>query len=153
MGLSSTWNDKMEGGKSRSRRRSLGTAKRSNEALWQRIKSNVQAEEIGGTKAGQWSARKALIAVKRYKDAGGRYAGKKSASNSLRRWVKQDWRTKSGRPSHITGERYLPSRAFSSLSRGELASINRSKRRAMKQGRQYSRMSKRIASKVRKFRD
>ena len=140
----------MEGGKA-SRRR--GTARRTNETLWKRIKSKVQAEEIGGTRAGQWSARKALIAVKRYKDAGGRYIGKKSSSNSLRRWVKQDWTTKSGRPSHITGERYLPRRAFASLSRAELASVNRSKRRAMREGRQFSRMSRRIASKVRKFRD
>ena len=139
----------MDGGKSRNRR---GSAKRTNETLWKRIKSKVQSEEIGGTKAGQWSARKALIAVKRYKEAGGRYIGKKSKSNSLRKWVKQDWTTKSGRPSHLTGERYLPRRAFSSLSRGELASINRSKRKAMREGRQFSRMSKRIASKVRKFR-
>ena len=139
----------MERGR-RSRRR--GTARRTNETLWRRIKSKVQSEEIGGTRSGEWSARKALIAVKRYKDAGGRYIGKKSASNSLRRWVKQDWTTKSGKPSHVTGERYLPRRAFSSLSRGELASINRSKRRAMREGRQFSRMSRRIASKVRKFR-
>ncbi len=141
----------MEAGASPSRHR-RGSAKRTNETLWRRIKSKVQSEEIGGTRAGEWSARKALIAVKRYKDAGGRYVGKKSASNSLRRWVKQDWTTKSGKPSHITGERYLPRRAFSSLSRAELASINRSKRRAMREGRQFSRMPRRIASKVRKYR-
>ena len=133
-------------------RRSRQSAKRSNESLWQRIKSQVQAEETGGTRPGQWSARKALIAVKRYKDAGGRYVGPKQKSNSLRRWVKQDWTTKSGKPSHLTGERYLPRRAFRSLSRRELASVNRSKRRASREGRQYSRMSRRIASKVRKYR-
>jgi hypothetical protein len=141
----------MEGG-SGSPRRSRQTAKRSNEKLWQRIKSQVQAEEVGGTGRGQWSARKALVAVRRYKDAGGRYVGPKQRSNSLRRWVKQDWTTKSGKPSHVTGERYLPRRAFASLSRRELASVNRSKRRAMREGRQYSRMSRRIASKVRKYR-
>lgn len=141
----------MEAG-SFSPRRSRQTAKRSNESLWQRIKSQVQNEETGGTRAGQWSARKALIAVRRYKDAGGRYIGRRQRSNSLRRWVKQDWTTKSGKPSHVTGERYLPRRAFSSLSSRELASVNRSKRRAMREGRQFSRMSRRIVSKVRKYR-
>ena len=134
-----------------SRRRS-SSAKRTNETLWRRIKSQVQAQETGGTRAGEWSARKALIAVRRYKEAGGRYVGARSPSNSLHRWVQQDWTTKSGKPSHVTGERYLPRKAFKSLTRGELSSINRSKRRAMRQGKQFSRMSRRIASKVRKYR-
>lgn len=133
-----------------SRRRS--TAKRTNETLWKRIKTQVQSQETGGTRAGEWSARKALIAVRKYKEAGGRYVGARSRSNSLSRWVRQDWTTKSGMPSHVTGERYLPRKAFRSLTRGELSSINRSKRRAMKQGRQFSRMSRRIAYKVRKYR-
>ncbi len=48
------------------------TATKSNPALWHRIVERVKKENIGGTKSGQWSARKAQIAVKRYKDAGGR---------------------------------------------------------------------------------
>lgn len=125
---------------------------RTNPKLWEQVKQHILHEEIGGTKAGQWSARKALLAVREYKEKGGKYIGKKSPSNSLTKWVKQDWTTKSGKPSHITGERYLPRKAFKSLSKSELASINRSKRRAMKQGHQYSKMPSKIASKIRKYR-
>lgn len=130
----------------------MSTAVRSNEALWQRVKRSVISANVGGTRAGQWSARKAQIAVKRYKAAGGRYKGPKSSKNSLSKWSRQKWRTASGRPSHITGERYLPSKAFGALSSAELRSVNRSKRQAMKRGRQFSRMPSRIASKVKKYR-
>jgi hypothetical protein len=125
---------------------------RSNEPLWQRIKQSVIRESVGGTAAGQWSARKALIAVKRYKAAGGRYVGPRDSRNSLTRWVRQDWRTASGRPSHITGERYLPRKAFKALSASELRSINRSKKLAMSRGIQFSRMPRSISRKVKKYR-
>lgn len=130
----------------------MTSATRTNEKLWQRIKNKVKSENTGGTKSGQWSARKALIAVRRYKAAGGRYKGPKSKSNSLTRWVRQDWTTKSGKPSHVTGERYLPRKAFKSLTKSELASVNKLKRRAMRQGKQFSRMPKRISQKVKRFR-
>ena len=39
---------------------------RTNEALWKKIKRKVIAEEVAGTAAGAWSARKAQLAVKRY---------------------------------------------------------------------------------------
>lgn len=135
--------------KSRSRK----SATRTNEALWQRIVSRVKAEEVGGTRAGQWSARKAQIAVKRYKDAGGKYKGSKSPSNSLTRWSQQRWRTKSGRPSHITGERYLPAKAIDALTDAEYRSASRKKRADTRRGIQYSRMSKSISRKVRKYRE
>jgi hypothetical protein len=38
-----------------------------------RIVSNVKAAAVQGTGAGQWSARKAQLVAKRYKDAGGGY--------------------------------------------------------------------------------
>ncbi len=31
---------------------------------------------------------------------------------SLKAWIKQKWRTKSGKKSSITGERYLPEKAI-----------------------------------------
>ena len=46
------------------------TALRTDEALWQQIVKEVTAGDKGG-KAGQWSARKAQIAVANYKAAGG----------------------------------------------------------------------------------
>lgn len=34
------------------------------------------------------------LAVKYYKEAGGRYEGKKSSANKLSRWGKEDWQTR-----------------------------------------------------------
>lgn len=130
----------------------MSVARRSNEALWHRVVAEVKSESVAGTRSGEWSARKAQLAVRRYKSRGGRYRGPKSPRNSLTRWSRQRWRTRSGRPSHVTGERYLPERAIRALSPREYASVTRSKRRAMRRGQQYSRMSPRIASKVRRYR-
>ena len=71
---------------------------------------------------------------------------------SLRSWTKQKWRTKSGKKSSVTGERYLPSAAIRSLSAAEYAATTRAKRRDKKKGKQFSKQPKRIAAKVRRFR-
>ena len=47
----------------------MSTAKKSNPAKWKRIVAAVKAGTKGG-RAGQWSARKAQIAVARYKKSG-----------------------------------------------------------------------------------
>ena len=39
----------------------------------------------------------------------------KKSQRSLKSWTKQKWRTKSGKPSAKTGERYLPEKAIKSL--------------------------------------
>lgn len=104
------------------------SAKRTDEALWQRIKDSVTRKETAGTKAGQWSARKAQMAVRQYKEAGGGYSGPKKASNSLVQWSKQDWTTKSGKPSSETGERYLPRKAIEAMSAKDYARTTRAKR-------------------------
>ena len=104
-----------------------GVAKKSNPALWSRIVSSVKSGTKGGD-AGQWSARKSQLAVKKYKESGGKYSGKKSSDNSLSKWTKQEWGTKSGKPSKETGERYLPKKAISALTNAEYASTTRAKR-------------------------
>ena len=71
---------------------------------------------------------------------------------SLRSWSKQKWRTKSGKKSSVTGERYLPSAAIKALSPAEYAATTREKRKAKRQGKQFSKQPKRIAAKVRKYR-
>ena len=50
----------------------------SNPKLWETIKNKIMKMETGGTKAGQWSARKAQMAVKMYKEKGGGYNEKKN---------------------------------------------------------------------------
>lgn len=123
--------------------------------LWDKIVSEVKKGNKGGKK-GQWSARKAQLAVKRYKSRGGDYIGRKSPNNSLRKWTKQKWRTKSGRPSVVgprsTGERYLPEKAIKALSDKEYKKATRRKRRSLKKGEQYSRMSDSTSRKVRRYR-
>tara|TARA_Y100001970_G_C13413766_1_gene453208 strand:+ start:79 stop:324 length:246 start_codon:yes stop_codon:yes gene_type:complete len=71
---------------------------------------------------------------------------------SLKSWSKQKWRTKSGKKSSITGERYLPTAAIKSLTAAEYAATTRAKRRDKKKGKQHSKQPKRIAAKVRRFR-
>ena len=66
----------------------MAIAKKKNQALWNRIKSRIKAGSKGG-RPGQWSARKAQLAVLAYKKAGGGYSGKKSSKNSLKKWTKQ----------------------------------------------------------------
>ena len=105
----------------------MSVAKKKNPELWNRIVSSVKAGTKGGD-AGQWSARKAQLAVSKYKEAGGKYEGKKSSSNSLSKWTKQEWTTKSGKPSKETGERYLPKKAIESLSPQEYAATTKAKR-------------------------
>jgi hypothetical protein len=67
-------------------------------------------------------------------------------------WGKQDWRTKSGKPSSKTGERYLPSKAIDALSPAEYAATTRAKREGTKAGKQHVAQPKKIAAKVRKYR-
>jgi hypothetical protein len=127
------------------------TAKKKNPSLWKRIVARIKAGSKGG-KPGQWSARKAQLAVAAYKKAGGGYKGKKSKSNSLRKWTKQKWRTKSGKKSSETGERYLPEKAIKALSSKEYAATSRAKRAGSKKGKQFVKQPKRIAKKVAKYR-
>ena len=74
------------------------------------------------------------------------------SQQSLKSWGKQKWRTKSGKKSSVTGERYLPSAAIRALSPAEYAATTREKRKAKRQGKQFSKQPKRIAAKVRKYR-
>lgn len=128
----------------------MSTATKSNPALWSRIVSSVKSSSKGGD-PGQWSARKAQLAVTKYKAAGGSYSGKKSSSNSLSKWTKQEWTTKSGKPSKETGERYLPKKAIQSLSSSEYAATTRAKRQGGGTG-SVVKQPKSIANKTAKFR-
>tara|TARA_R100000908_G_C3733758_1_gene132299 strand:- start:786 stop:1037 length:252 start_codon:yes stop_codon:yes gene_type:complete len=76
----------------------------------------------------------------------------KKSQKSLKAWTKQKWRTKSGKPSAKTGERYLPSAAIKSLSAKEYAATTRKKREDTKKGKQVSRQPKKIAKKTRRHR-
>jgi len=76
----------------------------------------------------------------------------KSPQKSLKQWTKQDWRTKSGKPSSKTGERYLPSAAIKSLSAQEYAATSKAKREGTRKGKQFVKQPKKIAKKTARFR-
>ena len=65
----------------------------------------------------------------------------------------QNWRTKSGKKSSITGERYLPEKAIKVLSNFEYRLTSKAKRKATKKGKQFSKQPKYIANKIRQFRN
>ena len=75
----------------------------------------------------------------------------KKSQRSLKSWTKQKWRTKSGKPSAKTGERYLPEKAIKALSSKEYAATTRKKRADTKKGKQHSKQPKRIAKKTRGY--
>jgi hypothetical protein len=129
----------------------MSSAKKSNPSLWKRIVSEVKSGSKGGN-PGQWSARKAQLAVARYKKSGGGYSGKKESSNSLSKWTREKWGTKSGKPSLETGERYLPKAAREALSDKEYAATTRAKRIGKAMGKQFVAQPKKIKEKTSKFR-
>ena len=125
----------------------MSVAKKTNPALWEKAKSQAKAR-MGG----KHSARAMQLAVSIYKKAGGGYSGAKTKGNSLSKWTKQDWGTKSGKPSGETGERYLPKKAISSLTSAEYAATTRAKREGTKEGKQFVSQPDKIAKKTAKYR-
>tara|TARA_R110002012_G_scaffold168847_1_gene332600 strand:+ start:1350 stop:1730 length:381 start_codon:yes stop_codon:yes gene_type:complete len=125
----------------------MSTATKRDPAKWARAKARAKAK-MGG----KHSARAMQLATKYYKDAGGSYSGKKKSTNKLSKWTKQKWKTKSGKPSSKTGERYLPEKAIKSLSSKEYAATTAAKRKGTAKGKQFVKQPKGIAKKTKKFR-
>ena len=123
------------------------SAKKTDPELWEKVKTDVTQGDKGG-RPGQWSARKAQMAVQEYKHEGGGYEGKKSEDNHLVQWQEEDWGTKSGHPSGETGERYLPKEARAQLTKEEYKRTSDKKRRDTKRGRQYSAQPHDVAEKT-----
>jgi hypothetical protein len=71
------------------------------------------------------------------------------SQRSLKAWGKQKWRTKSGKKSSETGERYLPEKAIKALSP---AATTKAKRQGTKKGKQFVKQPKGIAKKTAKYR-
>jgi hypothetical protein len=76
----------------------------------------------------------------------------KAPQKSLSDWGKADWKTKSGKPSSETGERYLPAKAIEALTPAEYAATTKAKREATKAGKQFAKQPKKIAEKIKRFR-
>ncbi len=76
----------------------------------------------------------------------------KATQKSLKDWGSQDWRTKSGKKSSETGERYLPAKAIKSLTPSEYAATTKAKREATAKGKQFAKQPKKVAEKIKRFR-
>ncbi len=85
----------------------MATAERTDPELWEEVKAEIRAGSKGG-KPGQWSARKAQMAVLEYKRRGGGYGEVAQDETDLHAWTGEAWGTKSGAKSGESGERYLP---------------------------------------------
>jgi hypothetical protein len=72
----------------------------------------------------------------------------KAPQQSLIDWGQQKWRTKSGKRSSDTGERYLPEAKIKMLTPQEYAATTRAKREGKKQGKQFVPQPESIRKKV-----
>lgn len=113
---------------------------RSNPELWEKSKRRAVAK-MGG----KHSARAMQYAVYLYKKAGGKYKGSKPSpsSNSLAKWTSERWGYVSGK-----GSRYLPLKVRQRLTPDEKRRTNAAKRRATREGRQWSRQPRDVALKT-----
>lgn len=98
--------------------------------LRERIKAEVLAGDKGG-RPGQWSARKAQLVARLYKERGGGYTSDKAdepeAARHLDRWTQEEWQTKDGSAQARDGDvthRYLPKQAWDRLSEEEKAATD-----------------------------
>lgn len=76
----------------------------------------------------------------------------KAPQKSLKDWTAQKWRTKSGKPSSKTGERYLPESAIKVLTPAEYAATTKAKREGKAKGQQFVKQPAKIAAKTSKYR-
>jgi hypothetical protein len=123
------------------------------------LKNKIMKQNTHGTKSGQWSARKSQKLKKDYEKSMEKKglkpykSSKKTESQKdLKEWGDQDWKTKSGKKSSVTGERYLPSKAIDALTDKEYQKTSAAKKKAKKAGKQFSKQPKNIAKQVAKYR-
>jgi hypothetical protein len=81
---------------------------------------------------------------------------KAKSQQSLDKWTRQKWRTKSGKPStqgpKATGERYLPEAAIKGMSSSQYAASTAKKRKDTAAGKQFSKQPKAAAKTAAKYR-
>jgi len=117
----------------------MSTATKRDPKKWAAAKARAK-RKMGG----KWSARAAQLAVSYYKKSGGTYSGPKKSSNSLSKWTSQRWRTRDGKKAARTDSkgrkvtaRYLPDRAWKSLSKSQARATDQKKRKASRKGKQF----------------
>jgi hypothetical protein len=133
---------------------SSGIAEKTNPELWNQAKSQAKAK-MGPNH----SARLMQLATKIYKSKGGGYKGRKPGlKNKLKKWSDQKWQASDGGNSRRTTgtgkkvvKKYLPKAAWSNLDKKEVSALNRSKSKAEKAGKQFSKAPKKLITKISKY--
>ncbi|KIX94777.1 uncharacterized protein Z520_09467 [Fonsecaea multimorphosa CBS 102226] len=124
------------------------------------IKEDIQQSDKGGA-PGQWSARKAQMMAKEYKNRGGGYkTDKKDQDESqkhLSKWTEEEWQTKEGsgyaKKDDGTRKRYLPKKAWEDMSEKEKEQTDQKKQKESKQGKQFVQNTPRAKSARKKASD
>ena len=73
------------------------------------------------------------------------------SQESLKKWTAQKWKTSDGKPSKGK-KRYLPEKAWSSLTAAEKTATNKAKATGNSKGKQFVKQPKPIAKKTAKYR-
>ena len=109
----------------------MSTATKRDPKKWAAAKARAK-RKMGG----KWSARAAQLAVNYYKKSGGGYSGPKRSDNKLTKWTNEKWRTRDGKKAKRKGgtARYLPDKAWKSLSKSEAKATDAKKRKASRKG-------------------
>jgi hypothetical protein len=123
------------------------TTKRTNPALWEKVKKEVLSSSKGGQK-NKWSARKSQLSVALYKKRGGGYIGQKKSCNALTKWSREKWGYISSKLGSKKRGRYLPEVVRKHLSPSEKKRENL--RKGSKRGKWVS-YSPSVAKKMRKY--
>ena len=80
----------------------------------------------------------------------------KAPQKSLVKWTREDWGTRSGKPStqgpEATGERYLPKAAIKAMPAATYAASSAAKKKATRAGKQFSKQPAGAAKIAKKFR-
>jgi hypothetical protein len=123
-----------------------------------RLKNKIMKQNIMGTKANKWSARKSQELKRQYETACEKaglasYKGSKTAKqDDLSKWSKQKWTTASGKKSSVTGEPYFPEKAVAALKKRGLYTKAKQQKQKANRSNKNARYSDDIREVVGQFR-
>merc|ERR1712093_730392 len=112
--------------------------------LREEVKEDLKQSDKGGA-PGQWSARKAQMMAKEYKERGGDYTTPKEdqdeSQKHLSKWGEEQWQTKEGsahaKQDDGTRKRYLPKKAWEEMNEKEKEETEQKKQEGGKKGHQF----------------
>jgi len=123
-----------------------------------RLKNKIMKQNIMGTKANKWSARKSQELKRQYEKAcekaglASYKVSKTAKQDDLSKWSKQKWTTASGKKSSVTGEPYFPEKAVAALKKRGLYTKAKQQKQKANRSNKNARYSDDIREVVGQFR-